>query len=460
MMKLPLAGALASSLLLTGLAQAQETKPDESLLGELVITGASAEHVTRLAILPSLSPDIEDVTVRSVVRRDMELSGMFRVISDTKAPAGLYGFNDEVDVDAWKKLGAEVIVKVAARKRKGKVEVLGLAYFSNVGKDPVYEKKLVVTKGEVRETAHRITDALLGAITGRPGGFASHLTYSGKWGSARRVFTLDADGHDLTPVTPDDQVAIAPSWRADKPELYYTFSKNYRPFKLFRFADDKHEMVKLPFKGSIYSVAFDQKGERMAIAVAEDSKTQIYVGKADGSDLKKVSTTELATHPVFSPSGKLAWVGGGYGKGSLRRIYVDGKAVSPPGFTASAPEFCDTEDGIRLVYSVNVGSDNRDIVMSWENGKGIMRLTQNQGSNTYPACSPDGRMLAFFSTRKKQKGTYVMNLKRWKTMKLNTRHGESLRWAPLPPPAHDFKNTAKKPSKKKAAEPKAEAAEE
>ena len=29
----------------------------------------------------------------------------------------------------------------------------------------------------------------------------------------------------------------------------------------------------------------------------------------------------------------------------------------------------------------------------------MKRLTQDQGSNTYPACSPDGRMVAFFSTR-------------------------------------------------------------
>jgi TolB protein len=56
------------------------------------------------------------------------------------------------------------------------------------------------------------------------------------------------------------------------------------------------------------------------------------------------------------------------------------------------------------------------------------------GSNTYPACSPDGRLLAFFSTRNKKQGIYVMSLKRWVTQQLSTQHGESLRWDRLPPP--------------------------
>ncbi|MCA9632482.1 MAG: PD40 domain-containing protein [Myxococcales bacterium] len=440
-------GALSALALVATSSGAQsEPPPDETKLGPFVVKSSDVNvHVTSLAILPSLSPDLEDVIVRGVVRRDMELSGMFRVIADDKAPPGLYSFDDPVDVDAWKKVGAEVIVKVSARKTKGdKIEVFGLAYFLNVGKEPVYEKKLVVDKKDVRETAHRITDALLGAITGTDGGFASHMIYSGKWGKNRRIFSMDSDGHDLKPRTSQDDTALAPVWSPNNTNFFYVLSKNYAPFKLYR--DDKQ--VKLPFSGSIYSVAFDKDGSRMAIAVSEGLKSVIYVGKPDGSEMKPVSKMELATRPVFSPSGKLAWVGGGVGKRSTRRIYVDGKAISPPGFVASAPTFCDTEDGIRIVYSVEVGGDRRDLVMSDEKGHGIVRLTQNMGSNTYPACSPDGRLLAFFSTRKKQNGIYMMNLKRWKTIKVSTQYGESLQWGPLPPPKQSF---ASKPKPKKEA---------
>ena len=408
-------------------------KPDESLLGSFVVTGTTKEHVPRIAILPSLSPDMEDVLVRGIVRRDFQLTGLFDIIPDSKAPPGTYGFEDAVDVDAWKKLGAEAIVKVAARKGAGgKIEVFGIAYFMSVGKEPVYEKKLLVDSKQLRETAHRVTDALLGALTGRPGGFASRFSFSAPWGKNRRVFTMDSDGHDLKPITDPAVTAIAPSWGPGH-DLFYTESKNYSPFRLMKWDGKGAQRVGVPFKTSIYSVAFDKTGTKMAVAVAESTGSAIWVGKPDGSDMKKVSTTPLATHPVFSPSGKLAWIGGG-AKHGTQRVYVDDKPVSPPGFTAAAPTFCDTEDGIRLVYAVGVGNDRQDLVMSQEKGGGIQRLTQNQGSNSYPACSPDGRMLAFFSTRQKKKGVYFMSLKRWRTIKLNGQHGESLRWDPLPPP--------------------------
>lgn len=413
-------------------AAAQPTAPNESQLGEIVVTGHKEEKLPRIAILPSLSADLEDVIVRSVVRRDLELTGMFELIPDTKAPPGLYSFDDPVDVPAWQNLGAEAIVKVAARPRGNKAEVSGLAYFLNVGKDPVYQKKFTVDKADVRVTAHRITDALLGALTGRPGGFASELAFAARWTKNQRIFRLDADGQSLEPLTDPNETAVAPMWGKDG-ALFYSASRDYAPFSLFMLKDKKTTPVKLPFTTSIYSVAFDRDFSRMAVAVAEGGKSTIYVGMADGSGMTKASTTELATHPVFSPTGKLAWIGGDAENGS-QRVYVDGKAVSPAGFAASAPAFCDTEDGVRLVYSVAVGNDRRDLVMSDDQGRGLARLTQGQGSNTYPACSPDGRLLAFFSTRGGQPGIYMMSLKRFTTQLLTSKIGESLRWAALPPP--------------------------
>src|SRR5690606_21544964 len=321
-----LASLFATSAAGSAFAQGAETAPppDESLLGEFVVTGVVEEHVPKIAILPSLSPALEDVIVRSVVRRDLELTGLFDVIDDRKAPAGLYGYNDPVDIKAWQALGAEAIVKVAARSHsQGKVEVLGLAYFLSVGKDPVYETKLVVDSSDIRITAHRITDALLGALTGRPGGFASRFTFSGPWGRNRRVFTMDADGHGLSPQTDPKDTAIAPTWGPNQ-QLFFSVSTNYSPFRLSRIEPllaptspgttpttlPTVTPVQIPFRGSVYSVDFDAERKRMAVAIAENGGSAIYVGNPDGTDLRKVSTTDLATHPVFSPSGKLAWIGG------------------------------------------------------------------------------------------------------------------------------------------------------
>jgi len=439
--KLTLSLGLALAALLGPLpASAQTPAPaaapaapaqDETALGELLVTGHKQDKLPRIAILPSLASDLEDVIVRSVVRRDIELTGLFELIPDSKAPTGLYSFDEPVDVPEWQKLGAEAIVKVAARPKGKQAEVFGLAYFLNVGKEPVFQKKITVDKADVRVTAHRITDALLGALTGRPGGFASQLAFAARWTKNQRVFRLDADGQSLTPLTDAADFAVAPTWGKDG-SLFFASSHDYSPFALFSLTGGTVKPVSLPFKTSVYGVAFSKDHSKMAVAVAEGGKSTIYVGLADGTGMTKASTTDLATHPVFSPSGKLAWIGGDATHGS-QRVYVDGKAVSPSGFGASAPTFCDTEDGVRLIYSVGVGNDQRDLVMSDDQGRGTSRLTQGQGSNTYPACSPDGRLLAFFSTRKDQPGIYMMSLKRFTTQLLTSKVGESLRWAALPP---------------------------
>jgi TolB protein len=404
-----------------------EPPTDESVLGELLITGDVQEHITPLAVLPSLSPDLEDVIVRGVVRRDFELTGMFKVIPDEKAPEGLYGFQDPVDIKAWSKLGAEVIIKVSAQKQGGDmVKIFGICYFLSHGREPVYEKTLVVKTSEVRPTAHRITDALLGAITGRNGGFSSHLTFAAKAGRNPSIYTVDADGHNIRSVTDPSDTSVAPVWGPNG-SLFFAQSRKYAPFKLLQLSGNG---VSLPFKTSIYSAAFSHDGKKLAVAVGTPVGSSLYVGNADGSNMQQVSKTEVATHPVFSPSGKLAWIGGG-GEKIGQRVYVDGKAVSPPAFSAAAPTFCDTEDGIQLVYAVAVGK-GQDLVMSNETGGGTRRLTQGEGSNSYPACSPDGRLLAFFSERGKEQGLYIKSMKSLQTQKISSRAGESLRWAALP----------------------------
>jgi TolB protein len=248
---------------------------------------------------------------------------------------------------------------------------------------------------------------------------------------------MDSDGNGLTPITDPQVTAIAPTWGPNS-TILYAESKNYAPFALTKWNGTQSQPVLLPFKTSVYSVALNKDFTKLAVSVAESGRSSIYVGNPDGSGMQKVSTTEQATHPVWSPSGKLAWVGGDAKAGS-QRIYVDGKPASPAGFPAAAPTFCDTEDGIRLVYAVLVGNDHQDLVISQESGKGIARLTQGQGSNTYPACSPDGRLLAFFSTRNNKPGLYAMSLKRFTTIQVTTQTGESLRWIALPPPPAEAK---------------------
>jgi TolB protein len=87
---------------------------------------------------------------------------------------------------------------------------------------------------------------------------------------------------------------------------------------------------------------------------------------------------------------------------------------------------------VRALFAVGLGKAT-DIAASGENGGGIVRLTSG-GTSRYPACSPDGRLVAFFSTRKggEGPGLYIMRIDGSRAKRVSTLVGDSLRWARVP----------------------------
>jgi TolB protein len=280
----------------------------------------------------------------------------------------------------------------------------------------------------LREESHRVADLVIGALTGQNGGFASHMAFASGSGGTRRVFTIDADGHDAKAVSPQGAVALAPAFGKNG-ELYYTASVNNDVYRIF---GPNGAPVSLPIQGSVYGLAFSRDKSQVAVSIGIGPTLKMFLGP-DFAGIKPASTVGLALHPTFTPSGKLAFSGEGkFGQ----RVYVDDKPITPEGIFASSPVFCNHPDGVRTVFAVGVGQD-ADLVSTGERGGGLSRLTQNQGRNSYPACSPDGRLIAFFSTRTSGQGPglYIMRIDGMRPKRISTLLGDSLRWDALPPGA-------------------------
>lgn len=421
-------------------------QPDESVLGTVDVTGAAGvEALPKLGVVPVISQSDADTTLQLVVRGDLDRSGQFDVVSDDDVPNGIYLHDTPIDLKAWREQGIDTVVKLVAKQKEGgKFELIATVWLASTGRtEPVFEQRWETDKAKLRATAHRVSDALLAALTGRPGGFASRMIYSARVGKHAQVFTIDADGFDLRPASPTGHTAIVPSYGPGE-DVYYAISRDYGPFQLAKGRNA--EVIPLAVPGSVLGLAFNADRSKLAVAIASRGTSRIYVGNADGTGLSLFSDHVLANHPVFGPGGRVAYVAGGT---AGQRVYVDGKAISPAGFNASAPTFCDTPNGLMVVFAVGVGGGRSDIVATNVRGGNLVRLTQNQGSNSYPACSPDGRLLAYFSTRKSDQGPglYVVPLaKPWRARKISSELGESLRWDPLPPDPQAVAVEASQPS--------------
>jgi TolB protein len=427
----------------------QPPPPDESALGTIEVNGsAGMVPLPKMFVVPIVPTGAADSLVNLVVRRDMELSGQFEVLDDGQAPQGPFTHTTPLELSAWRDRGAEYVLRVFAQpaaNNSAKTELVGEAYVTPTAQQAAAQKARVaagtatISEGkpafravvptattEVRAASHRLVDQLLGALTGRPGGFASEMVYAEKVGRWRRVFAVDSDGFDMRAVGPTNATAISPAF-GPLGNIFYALSDDYSPFRLVFGPSAKPVPVAVP--GSIMGLAFSADRTRMALTVMSEGASQLWIG--DRGQLQPMPSPPFANHPVFGPLGKVAYVAGT----PVQRVYVDGKAISPPGFMASAPVFCDTPQGLLLVYTVGVGA-GADIIATDTSGGSLRRLTQHEGANTYAACSPDGRQVAFFSTGKRGQGAglFIMPIQRpWLAKKISNEVGESLRWEALPP---------------------------
>jgi len=434
---------------------AGSAQPDESLLGTIEVNGsAGLPPLPKMGVVPIVPTGSADSLVNLVVRRDMELSGQFDVLGEDTAPAGPFTHTTPMDLGGWRDKGAEYVLRVFAQPAandSAKTELVGEAYLTPTSSQagaqkagnpvgdvkPAFRGIVATATTEVRAASHRLVDLVLGALTGRPGGFASQMTYAEKVGRWRRVFAIDSDGFDLRTIGPDNATAVSPAFGPGA-QIYYALSQDYSPFRVVQGPNATPVPVNAP--GSILGLAFNADHTKMALTVMDSGTSQLWTGPRD--HLQAMPTQPLANHPAFGPMDKVAYVAGT----PVQRVYLGEKPVSPPGFMASAPVFCDTPQGLLLVYTVGVGS-GADIIASDTSGSGVRRLTQHEGANTYAACSPDGRLVAFFSTGKRRLGAagsggrddsgaglFIMPIQRpWLAKKISNELGESLRWEPLPP---------------------------
>ena len=428
---IPAQGGPGADVTSTGPTVAPESPRPKDLLGDMVVVAAATRSLPKIGVVPSLSADMSDVTLRSVVRRDLDLCGEFDLLSDDAAPDGLFLDDSPVDTKAWGKKGAEAVIRVTAHPVEGspdKVELIGQAFLVKSGETPVFEKKATAQASSVRVASHRMADALIGALTGQNGGFASRLTFASGDGKLRRAYVIDADGSNAKGVSAEGDTVVGPAFGKGE-ELYWASSRKNAPF---RVQSETGKDIGLGVQGSVYGLAFSKDRSKVAVSVGQGSAIRLFLG-ADFDHLAQASTAPFAMEPAFTPTGKLAFVGLG-ATGQSQRVFVDDKPVTPDGVFAMSPTFCNHPDGVKLVFAAGALADT-DLFVTGEQGGSLTRLTQDQGKNASPACSPDGRMIAFFTTRKTGDGPglYVMRTDGLRPRRISPLLGDSLRWDPLPP---------------------------
>ncbi len=402
----------------TAAAPAASALPAASNNGAVtsVVVSGGARALFKIAVAPPPGDTSVSGTVVDTASRDFTLSSMFQVLDPKSFTANLEKEGIAIDPASWRTVGAEGVVKGNTAMRGSNVHLELRLYVVSRGSDAVLKKEYDIAPGAVRGAVHQFDNEVVKYFTGTASSFGSRLVFSATTGRGQKgIFGVDSDGQGLGRMQAVSNVALAPAVGPGG-SVYYAGGLADGSYQLFKYPGNAQVMKQA---GLVFGVAFG--GSKMAVVVSQGGQSDIWSGAPDGASLAKVTQGGLNTHPALGPGGQLAYVSNA---GGNPQIYVDGKRVSFRGTYNMAPVWCNDPDGVKILFMGRDGG-TWDIFSIDPGGGSMKRLTQDQGSNTYPACSPDGRTVAFFSTRG---GLYLSNPQGQNQQKIASVTGESLRW--------------------------------
>jgi TolB protein len=313
--------------------------------------------------------------------------------------------------DRWRELGADGLVLGSVSKTGNSVRV-ELRLFNVRSRQQIYAREFTGSAANPRLYAHTMADELHKSQRALRGVARTRLTFSSDRNRERvagptdnrdvkEIYVSDYDGANQRRITVNRTLNIMPSWSPDGRSIVYTSYRRGPPELLI--SNIFQGTLESPTEnfGQAYLGAFSPDGTRIAFTSGRDGRSEIYVMNRDGSGVRRLTNHPGAdVTPTWSPTGtQIAftsdrsgspqiWIIGADGL-NLRRLtyesYADRATWSPPPYN-------------EIAFTARTGPGHDIKIYNLAEGQ-TRQITFGEGSNESPAWAPNGRHLAFSSTR-------------------------------------------------------------
>jgi len=291
-------------------------------------------------------------SISTIIRADLERSGMFKIV-DGPVPVDEAGTPDYNGLRA--RSASAVVAGSAARLADGRFDVRYRLWDVVKGVDLGGQSE-PTPAGDLRLSAHHISDQVYEKLTGEKGVFSTRIAYVTHGGGKYSLVITDADGANPQPARVSRDSVISPAWSPDGRSLAYVSFEENRKAVVYVHDIGAHSTRPFAnFRGSNSAPAFSPDGSQLAVTLSKDGGSHIFtMGRNGGAPVRITQGTAIDTEAKFAPDG--------------RSIY-----------------FVSDRGGGPQVYRQALGGGNAE------------RVTFSGAYNISPALSPDGKYLAYIS---------------------------------------------------------------
>ncbi len=355
------------------------------------ITGAGANRIP-IAITDFAGDRAVAQALGTVIRGDLERSGMFRLVE----PAGLPAGEAAVPWADWKARGADALTvgtvgPVGDSRYETRFRLFDVQKQAQLG-GQAYQH----ATSQIRLTGHRISDYIYEKLTGEPGIFSTRIAYIVKAAGRYELQIADADGANAQTALASREPIISPVWSPDGGRLAYVSFEAKKPIVYVHDLASGRRHVAANFKGSNSAPAWSPDGRRLAVVLTKDGGSQLYTVNADGSGVSRLTSSQsIDTEPRYSPDGEWIYFTSDRGGGpQIYRIPSSGGNAQRVTFEGSynvSPR--PSPDGKSLAFISRHGGRFQLTVMDLATRQ--TQVLTDSAKDESPSYAPNGRMILY-----------------------------------------------------------------
>ncbi|MBI4722259.1 MAG: PD40 domain-containing protein [Candidatus Stahlbacteria bacterium] len=340
--------------------------------------------------------------MKKVIKEDLIFSLYFDNIMDTT-------ITDEKTIfPSLASEGVSAFIKAEVAIKKGDT-IATVEIYDVYIRRKISGEKYIVHQPTIRRTCHRISDAIIKALTGENGISQTRIALSFKQGMDKKICIVDYDGQGFDQITTGKGLHLSPRWIPNSDAITYVAYKE-EDMWIYRFDIYTGKLdILSQERGMNIGAAWSPTAKEFALILTKDGNPEIYT--KSGNKIQRLTVDRaIESSPTWSPNGReICFVSDRSGGPQIYIMSKDGTNVRRLTFRGgynTSPVW--SPKGDRIAYVAREVDGTFQVHSILVGGEGDSYLTF-EDNNEDPSWSPDGLHLCFVSDRKGRSELFTMH---------------------------------------------------